>query len=68
MAVSKKGTREELVRELFLALVGKWDVHDRVTARNLARHCVDIADGYYEVLDTVYAAKKPEKKEGALNG
>jgi len=61
MAVAKKNTREEMVREVFLALVHKWEVHDKASARNLARHCVDMVDGYYEVLDTVYAAKKPEK-------
>ncbi|HTB34343.1 MAG TPA: hypothetical protein VK842_05735 [bacterium] len=64
-AVAKKNTREELVREVFLALVSKWDVHDKASARTLARHCVDMVDGYYEVLDTVYAAKKPEKIDKA---
>jgi len=61
MAVAKKNTKEEMVREVFLALANKWDVHDRPSARNLAKHCVEIVDGYYEVLDAVYAAKKPEK-------
>ena len=61
MAVAKKNTREEMVRELFLVLARKWDVHDKATAKTLARHCVEMVDGYYEVLDTVYAAKKPEK-------
>lgn len=61
MAVTKKNSREDMVREVFLILTPKWDVHDKASARNLARHCVDIVDGYYEVLDTVFAAKKPEK-------
>lgn len=61
MATSKKNTREDLVRDVFLALANKWDVHDKASARNLAKHCVDIVDGYYEVLDGVFAAKKPEK-------
>jgi hypothetical protein len=61
MAVGKKGDKEEMVHEVFLALAKKWDVHDRATGRNLAKHCVEIVDGYYELMDTVYASKKPEK-------
>lgn len=63
MATSKKAGKEELVRELFLALAPKWDVHDRLSAKNLAKHCLDAVDGFYEVLDQAYAAKKPEKIE-----
>jgi 23S rRNA G2445 N2-methylase RlmL len=61
MPVSKKGSKEELVRDVFLALLVKWDVHDKATGRNLARHSVDIVEGYYEVLDNVYGSRKPEK-------
>ncbi len=61
MATSKTSSREDLVRDLFLTLSNKWDVHDRASARNLAKHCVEIVDGYYEVLDGVFAAKKPAK-------
>ena len=61
MAVPKKGSREEMVRDVFLALAPKWDVKDKTSARNLARQCVEIADGYYDALDHVFAAKKPEK-------
>lgn len=61
MAVAKKNSREDMVREVFLTLANKWDVHDKASARNLAKHCVEIVDGYYEVLDGVFAAKKPEK-------
>jgi hypothetical protein len=61
MATTKKSGREDLVRDLFLTLSNKWDVHDKASARNLAKHCVEIVDGYYEVLDGVFAAKKPEK-------
>ena len=61
MAVAKKNSREEMVREVFLALVPKWDVHDKASAKGLAKQCVEIVDGYYDVLDTVFAAKKPDK-------
>jgi hypothetical protein len=62
MAVAtKKIGREEMVRELFLTLAPKWDVHDRVTARHLARQCLEAIDGFYEELDKSFAAKKPEK-------
>jgi hypothetical protein len=61
MPVSRKGNKEELVRELFVALADKWDVHDRSSARNLAEHCLHIADGYFDVMDAAFASKKPEK-------
>jgi len=61
MAVAKKSGREELVRELFVALAPKWDVHDKLSAKNLAKHCLEAADGFYEVMDQAYGAKKPEK-------
>lgn len=61
MAVSKKGTKEEFVREIFLALAARWDVKDRHSSQALARHCIEIADGYYDVMEQAFAAKKPEK-------
>ena len=61
MAPGKKSTREEFVREIFLALASRWDVKDRHSAAVLTRHCMDIADGYYDVMEQTFAAKKPEK-------
>lgn len=61
MAATKKNTKDEMVREVFLALARKWDVHDKASAKQLAKQSVEIVDGFYEVMDTVYAAKKPEK-------
>ena len=58
---SKKIGKEEMIRELFLSLAPKWDVHDRVTARHLARQCLEAIDGFYEEMDKSFAAKKPEK-------
>jgi hypothetical protein len=63
MAVSKKPGREEMVRDLFLALAAKWDVHDKPGAKNLTKSCLEAVDGFYEVMDQVYTAKKPEKLE-----
>jgi hypothetical protein len=67
MPVSKKPGKEEMVRDLFLALAAKWDVHDRVSAKNLTKTCLEAVDGFYEVLDQAYAAKKPEKLEKPKN-
>lgn len=61
MAIARKAGKEELVRELFVALAAKWDVHDKASARNLAHHCLEAADGYYDVMDHAFIAKKPEK-------
>lgn len=61
MPVAKKNGKEEMVRDLFIALAAKWDVHDKASARNLAKQCLDAVDGYHEVMDTAFAAKKPEK-------
>jgi hypothetical protein len=61
MAGIKKSGKEEMVRDVFMALLSKWDVRDRGSARNLAKHAVEIADGFYEEMDHVFAAKKPEK-------
>ena len=61
MAVAKKSGKEEFVKEVFVALLAKWDVHDKSGAQKLAKACLEIADGYYEVLDGALAAKKPEK-------
>ena len=61
MATAKKSGKEELVRDVFVALAAKWDIHDRAGAKILTKHCLEIADGFYEALDGALAAKKPEK-------
>lgn len=62
MPVGKKSGKEEVVRGLFLALAPKWDIHDKAGARNLAKHCLEMAEGYQEVVETALGLpKKPEK-------
>jgi hypothetical protein len=63
MPVTKKSGKEELVRKLFLNLASKWDIHDRAGAQHLAKQCLEMAEGYYDVVDASLAAspKKPEK-------
>ncbi len=62
MPVTKKSGREELVRQLFLVLAPKWDIHDKAGARNLAVHCLEMAEGYHEVVEPALGLpKKPEK-------
>lgn len=61
MAGAKKNGKEELARELFVVLAAKWDVHDRASGKNLAQHCLEAAEGFYDVMDHAFAAKKPEK-------
>ncbi len=63
MPVAKKSGKEEMVRELFIRLAAKWDVHDKASARHLTKACLEAVDGFYDVLDHAYAAKKPEKLE-----
>lgn len=67
MAVGKKNGREEMLRELFVALAPKWDIHDREGARTLTRHCLDMIDGFYDVADTVSAAPKQRAKPAEPN-
>lgn len=61
MAAAKKSGKEELAREVFVALVAKWDIHDRAGAKILSKHCLEIADGFYDSMDSALASKKPEK-------
>ncbi len=61
MPIVKKSGKEEMARDLFVTLAAKWDVHDKAGAKNLAKHCLEAVDGFYEVLDSAYASKKPEK-------
>lgn len=50
MATLKKNSNEEFIKEIFMALLDKWDVKDKASAKNLAKHAVEIAEGYAEVL------------------
>lgn len=59
--MAKKSSKEEFAREVFVALAAKWDVHDKASAAILAAHCLDIAEGYFDVVDGALASKKPEK-------
>jgi hypothetical protein len=63
MPVTKKSGKEELVRKLFVALAPKWDIHDRAGAQHLAKQCLEMAEGYHDVMDAALGAspKKPEK-------
>ena len=48
MAVKNSG-HKEMAREIFLALVDRWDVKDQASAENLARASWEIAEGYFMV-------------------
>lgn len=62
MPVVKKSGKEELVRALFLALAPKWDIHDKAGAKNLAKQCLEMAEGYTEVVEPALGLpKKPDK-------
>lgn len=65
MPAIKKNGREELVRALFVALAPKWDVKDRASARNLARHCLEIAEGFHDVVDPALSLPKPKPERPA---
>jgi hypothetical protein len=61
-AITKKNTKEELLRALFVALAPKWDIHDRASAKNLAKQCLEMVEGFHDVVDPALSLpKKPEK-------
>jgi hypothetical protein len=46
----RKDPNSEFVKEIFLALLDRWDVKDRASARNLATHAQEIAAGYVDIV------------------
>ena len=62
MAVSNKSDREAMLRDLFVALAPKWDIHDREGAKTLTRHCLDMMEGFYDVANSVADETKPSAK------
>ena len=59
MPALKKDPQSELVRDIFLALLDRWDVKDKASAKNLARHAQEIALGYHEVVKPTPVMTKP---------
>jgi hypothetical protein len=46
----KKDPNSEFVKEIFMALLDRWDVKDRLSAKNLALHAQEIAAGYNDIV------------------
>lgn len=62
MPVTKKSGKEDLIRALFISLAPKWDIHDRAGAQHLAKRCLEMAEGYHDVVEPALGLpKKPEK-------
>lgn len=55
----KKIANSELVKEIFLALLDRWDVKDKSSSKNLARHALEIAAGFQEVVAPAPVMTKP---------
>jgi hypothetical protein len=50
---TKKLSKLELARDLFLALAPRWDLKDRATAKHLALACFESAEGFLDAADEV---------------
>ena len=53
---------EALARDIFIALLDRWDVKDKASAEVLARASVQIADGFVEVAQEAFDSKLSSKK------